>query len=97
VHDVFTGVVVIGDSGTLEDVVRTGVRLLPIAMDDIQWYVGTGEPEGKAGAYAIQGIGAKFVEKFEGDFDNVVGLPLQATEKLFRLKEWSFLKTPQGL
>ncbi len=45
-------------------------------------YVDTGEPMDKAGAYAIQGIGAKFVEKYEGEFDAIVGLGLKLTEKL---------------
>jgi septum formation protein len=84
VHDVFTGVVVIGDSGTLEDVVRTRVRLLPIAMDDIQWYVGTGEPEGKAGAYAIQGRASRFIDWIEGSWSNVVGLPVATVHQMLK-------------
>jgi septum formation protein len=83
-HDVYTGVVLVGDSGILEDVVRTRVRLLPIAPDDIQWYVDTGEPEGKAGAYAIQGRAARFVDWIEGSWSNVVGLPVATVHQMLK-------------
>jgi septum formation protein len=84
IHDVYTGVVVIGDAGVLEDVVRTRVRLLPIGRDDIQWYVGTGEPEGKAGAYAIQGRASRFVDWIEGSWSNVVGLPVATVHQMLK-------------
>lgn len=64
---------------------------------EIQNYILTKEPLDKAGAYAIQGLGGSFVEKYVGDFNNVVGLPLHALEKLFTLKGWIFQKTPSGL
>jgi septum formation protein len=76
--------VVIGDAGVLEDVVRTRVRLLPIGRDDIQWYVGTGEPEGKAGAYAIQGRASRFVDWIEGSWSNVVGLPVATVHQMLK-------------
>ncbi len=60
---------------------------------EIHDYIATKEPLDKAGAYGIQGGGAQFVKKYEGDFNNVVGLPLQALENLFKLKGWDFLKT----
>ena len=84
VHDVYTGVVVIGDAGRAEDVVRTRVRLLPIGHDDIQWYVDTGEPEGKAGAYAIQGRASRFVDWIEGSWSNVVGLPVATVHQMLK-------------
>jgi len=84
VHEVYTGVVMIGDTGRLEDVVRTRVRLLPIGIDDIQWYVNTGEPEGKAGAYAIQGRAARFVDWIEGSWSNVVGLPVATVHQMLK-------------
>lgn len=75
-HRVLTGVVAISGDRELAEVVATRVRLLPIGMDEIQWYVGTGEPMGKAGAYAIQGRAARFVDWIEGSWSNVVGLPV---------------------
>lgn len=84
VHDVYTGVVMIGDASVLDDVVRTRVRLLPIGMDDIKWYVDTGEPEGKAGAYAIQGRASRFVDWIEGSWSNVVGLPVATVHQMLK-------------
>ena len=75
----------------------THVHFKELTEDEIQNYIATGEPRDKAGAYAIQGLGGAFVEKFEGDFNNVVGLPLQALENLFRIKSWIFQKTLNGL
>jgi septum formation protein len=50
---------------------------------EVDWYVATGEPLDKAGAYAVQGRGALFVEAVHGNYTNVVGLPLPATLRLF--------------
>jgi len=49
---------------------------------DIEWYVSTGEPMGKAGAYAIQGRGARFIDRIHGSWSNVVGLPIHAVHRL---------------
>ena len=98
-HEVKTAVYLL-DLNTNESVTHietTSVFFRTLSNSDISEYIATKEPFDKAGGYAIQGIGGKFVEKFEGDFDNVVGLPLQALEKLFKLKEWDFLKTPKDL
>jgi septum formation protein len=84
VHDVFTGVVVMGSGRQLEEVVPTRVRLLPITMDEITWYVNSGEPMGKAGAYGIQGRAARFVDRIEGSWSNVVGLPVATVYRLLR-------------
>ncbi|MFN7943186.1 MAG: Maf family protein [Thermoanaerobaculia bacterium] len=62
---------------------RSRVRMAALAAEDIAWYVDTGEPLDKAGAYAIQGIGALFVEAVEGNYGNVVGLPLPVVRALF--------------
>jgi septum formation protein len=87
VHDVFTGVVLLDAAGEAAEVVRTQVRLLPLTDAEIAWYVGTKEPEGKAGAYAIQGIGARFVDWIEGSWSNVVGLPVATVDRLLKRRE----------
>ncbi len=56
--------------------VETVVRIKNLDPGEITWYIGTGEPFGKAGGYAIQGIGAFMVQRIEGSYTNVVGLPL---------------------
>jgi septum formation protein len=84
VHDVFTGVVLVGAGRELSEVVPTRVRLLPLTMDEIQWYVRSGEPMGKAGAYGIQGRAARFVDWIEGSWSNVVGLPVATVYRLLR-------------
>jgi septum formation protein len=61
----------------------TEVRMAALADERIAWYVATGEPLDKAGSYAVQGLGALFVEAVDGNYTNVVGLPLPATARLF--------------
>lgn len=75
-HDVVTGVAVRTDVAFAADVARTRVTFRPLAADEIARYVATGEPLDKAGAYAIQGGAAAFVESVDGPLDNVVGLPM---------------------
>jgi septum formation protein len=58
-------------------VVSTNVTFSRLSDADIAWYVGTGEPLDKAGAYAIQGGASRFVERIDGSFSNVVGLPME--------------------
>jgi septum formation protein len=84
VHDVFTGVSLVARDHEQTEVVRTRVRLLPITMDEIQWYVDTGEPDGKAGAYAIQGRAARFIDWIEGSWSNVVGLPVATVYQMLK-------------
>jgi nucleoside triphosphate pyrophosphatase len=81
-HDVLTAVVVLGPRGEVSELVRTRVRFVELTPRDIAWYVATGEPEGKAGAYAIQGRAARFVDWIEGSWSNVVGLPVATVAKL---------------
>jgi len=84
VHEVLTGVVVVAGDREVTEVVRTRVHLLPLSPDEIAWYVDSGEPEGKAGAYAIQDRAARFVDWIEGSWSNVVGLPVATVYRLLR-------------
>lgn len=84
VHDVFTGIALVSDEAELTEVVGTRVRLLPITDDEIIWYVETGEAEGKAGAYGIQGRAARFIDRIEGSWSNVVGLPIATVHQMLK-------------
>ena len=63
---------------------RSRVRISPLTEEEIAWYAGTGEPLDKAGAYAVQGLGARFVESVNGSYTNVMGLPARAVYRLMR-------------
>lgn len=91
-HQVKTAIYLIDLHSTEEmsHVETTEVFFRELNDKEILNYIATKEPADKAGAYAIQGQGRQFVEKYVGDFDNVVGLPLQALQKLFKLKSWNF-------
>ncbi len=74
-HHVMTGVAV-RSAGSIESFVEvTTVHFATLTDDDIVWYISTGEPSDKAGAYAMQGRGGAFVTAIEGSYDNVIGLP----------------------
>jgi septum formation protein len=77
-HIVYTGVTLqhAGDGYHDTRVAESEVRMLPLTEREIEWYVATGEPLDKAGAYAVQGIGAMFIDSVHGSYTNVVGLPL---------------------
>jgi septum formation protein len=60
----------------LKPTTRPQVHFLPLSAEEIAGYVASGEPMDKAGAYAIQGLASKFIHRIEGDFSNVVGLPV---------------------
>jgi septum formation protein len=81
-HEVHTAVVVRRASDEQSEVVTTRVRFLPLSEREIEWYLDSGEPEGKAGAYAIQGRGARFIDWIEGSWSNVVGLPIATVYRL---------------
>ena len=75
-HQVYTGVCVIRGEQELLRYNMSHVRFRPMSEEEIDAYVATGEPMDKAGAYGAQGKGAIFVEGIDGDFFNVMGLPL---------------------
>ena len=79
-HLVMTGVALLGPAagpGVADTAVEsTTVEFAPLSEQEIEWYVSTDEPTGKAGAYAIQGLGSRFVTRIGGSYSNVVGLPV---------------------
>ena len=85
VHEVFTGLAVGGWDGRaqIKSVVDFAeVTMLPMTDEEIAWYVGTGEPLDKAGAYALQGLGGMFVSRVDGSPFTVIGLPIHLLARL---------------
>ena len=77
-HEVFTGFSIAG-RGTgilIREVVESTVLFREIAADEMAWYTASEEPYDKAGAYAVQGMGAFFIREIRGSYTNVMGLPL---------------------
>ena len=83
-HDVLTAVALASKEGLAMRVSVSAARFRSLAADEIAAYWETGEPRDKAGAYAIQGLGAVFVESLTGSFSGVMGLPLFETSELLR-------------
>jgi septum formation protein len=85
-HEVLTGVSIIrAESGKrLSELARTRVRFAEMSEEEIDWYIATGEPMDKAGAYAIQGHASLFIEAIDGEYWNVVGLPVRLIYELVR-------------
>lgn len=75
-HIVYTGIAVLRGGELRQAAERTAVRFRPLTSGEIERYIATGEPMDKAGAYGIQGRGALFVAHLDGDYFNVMGLPL---------------------
>ena len=85
-HDVLTGVALVRVGGeTRVAYETTRVRFAEMSDDEIDWYIGTGEPFGKAGAYGIQGKASLFIEQIEGDYFNIMGLPIRLVYELVQL------------
>jgi len=83
-HEVLTGVTLARADQILSAIASTRVKFAELSDAEINWYVSTGEPMDKAGAYAIQGHASLFVERIEGSYSNVVGLPVQLVYRLAR-------------
>jgi septum formation protein len=83
-HTVYTGVAVLAGRATKAqtDVVASNVAIARLSKGQIEDYVATGEPLDKAGAYAVQGSGGRFVTSVDGSLTNVIGLPLRETHRL---------------
>jgi septum formation protein len=83
-HQVMTGICLKGDAEKVRECAVTKVWFAPMSDGEIEEYVASGEPMDKAGAYAIQGLASKYVEKIEGCYFNVVGLPIALVYSLYR-------------
>ncbi len=81
-HEVLTGVSLVSDGKVMSDVALTRVKFTKLSDEEIDWYVASGEPMDKAGAYGIQGYASRFVERIEGSYSNVVGLPVQMVYRM---------------
>ena len=82
-HEVLTGVALVRvGSETRVGFETTRVRFAEMSDEEIDWYIGTGEPFGKAGAYGIQGKASLFIEEIEGDYFNIMGLPIRLVYEL---------------
>ena len=82
-HDVLTGVAVVRVGGeTRVAYETTRVQFAEMSENEIDWYIATGEPFGKAGAYAIQGKASLFIAEIEGDYFNIMGLPIRLVYEL---------------
>jgi len=90
-HEVTTGMVVFADGTRMEASVTTKVHFRRLEKEIIDAYVLTGEPLDKAGAYGIQGTGGLLVDAIEGDYFNVVGLPLFKLEELLESRGYALL------
>ncbi len=83
-HQVMTGLSVLCDDKVESVTVTTTLRLRPLSAEEIRAYIATGEPMDKAGAYGIQGLAAMFVVGLDGDYYNVMGLPVCTLTQLLR-------------
>ena len=90
-HRVLTGVAIVAcETGRVHDtVVESQVRMREGSAEEVRAYVASGEPLDKAGAYALQGEGRRFVERVSGSETNVIGLPLDETLALLRAAGWA--------
>lgn len=83
-HEVLTAVALVraGQGKVMADHEKTRVRFSEMSVTEIDWYVATGEPMDKAGAYGVQGSAALFIEEIQGGYFNIVGLPVRLLYKL---------------
>lgn len=84
-HQVLTGVAIRAAGGrSLTRVEATTVEFAPLSSEEISWYVASGDPLDKAGAYAVQGLASRFVTRIDGSYSNVVGLPVALVHAMLK-------------
>jgi septum formation protein len=81
-HEVLTGVCLVRGDAADAQLAATLVEFAPMTDEEVAWYVASGEPMDKAGAYGIQGRASRFVSRVEGSYSNVVGLPLALVHQM---------------
>jgi septum formation protein len=95
-HSVITGICLRSGDAYMTEAVETRVRFVSLSQQEMDAYVASGEPMDKAGGYAIQGLASKYIDRIEGDYFNVVGLPVHrvcAMMRSFAVTEF----TPPGI
>jgi septum formation protein len=95
-HEVVTGIAVVRGPVSAITRVSTQVTFRDLTEDEVAWYLATGEPDDKAGAYGLQGAGAVLVSRVDGSDTNVIGLPLAETVTLLRDAGLEVLVPPPG-
>ncbi len=83
-HEVITGICLRTESRKIVDAAVTRVRFVKLTQEELEAYAASGEPMDKAGGYAIQGLASKFIDRIEGDYSNVVGLPVALVYQYWR-------------
>ncbi len=93
-HQVYSGFTLLDTSSNeiVSEMVVTEVQFRQLSDDLIKWYVETGEPSDKAGAYSIQGLGTILVDSIKGSFNNVVGFPIECILAIMQEKGWISFK-----
>ena len=81
---VLTAIALVAGGQTFAELEQTSVWMSELRADEIDWYVGSGEPMDKAGGYAIQGLASRFIPRIQGSYTNVVGLPVATLHQLMR-------------
>lgn len=94
-HLVMTAVALVSHGRGVEtDLTISRVTFHPLSPEEIAWYVASGEPRDKAGAYAIQGLGSRFVARVDGSYSNVVGLPMDVVYRRLRALNPALVAAP---
>jgi septum formation protein len=89
-HEVLTGICLIHGNTPKVNCSRTVVEFSSLTDQEVEWYLSTGEPMDKAGAYGIQGLGARFISRVNGCYSNVVGLPLSLLYQMLKQVGYRF-------
>jgi len=83
-HEVLTGICLLGGGLAQTHIERSRVSMSAMTEAEIRWYAASGEPMDKAGAYAVQGLASRFIDRIDGSYSNVVGLPVPVVYRLLK-------------